>query len=126
MKGFKFVLEYKSKSAKNKATRRNLGYHGNVVAIPVRTVDGFQVVETVRVAEQGRLPLNIDGELYLRTAYYPTYQVCVITRSNGEIKEITVDPEYLEERCKRISETQAKTLDPELFQYLTSKSPLMT
>lgn len=126
MKGFKFVLEYKSKSAKNKATRRNLGYHGDVVAVPIVPFGRGYRAETVKVAEQGRLPLNVDGEIYEYTATYPTYQVCAITRSNGEIKEITVDPEYLEERCKRISETQAKTLDPELFQYLTSKSPSTT
>lgn len=126
MKGFKFVLEYKSKSAKNKATRRNPGIHGDVVAVPIVPFGRGYRVETVKVAEQARLPISVDGELYLHDTFHSTYQVCVITRSNGEIKEIAVDPEHLEEKCKRISEPMARKLDPELFQYLTSKSQSTT
>lgn len=95
MKGFKFFLEYENTKEKNKGTRKNPGNHtGNVVAI----IDG-----TLKVWHDGASYDGFGGVYYTR---------------NSPVASTSVAPGYLRERCKRISESQAREIHPELFKFL--------
>ena len=95
MKGFKFFLEYENKTEKNKGTRKNPGNHtGNVVAI----IDG-----TLKVWQDGASYDGFGGVYYTR---------------NSPVGSTSIAPGYLQEKCKRISESQAREIHPELFKFL--------
>jgi len=95
MKGFKFFLEYENKTEKNKGTRKNPGNHsGNVVAV---------LDDTLRATKDG--------------AHYDGIGAVFYTRNSG-VGSTGVATKYLREKCKRISETQAREIHPNLFDVL--------
>jgi len=94
MKGYKFFLEYPNAKAKRAATRAALGNHaGNVIATfgdPYPTANGAQIEALSAVFSGDNSPVAVGA----------------------------VALEYLSERCKRISEGQARAIHPELFNRL--------
>ncbi len=95
MKDVRFYLEYESKAKKRKGTRKELGDHaGNVVAI--FPDDGF-----------------FSGNDYLIGAVSATFY-----QENSDVSSGSVSRGYLDEKCKRISEAQAREIHPKLFAYL--------
>jgi hypothetical protein len=95
MNGIKFFLEYENKTEKNKGTRKNPGNHsGNVVAV---------LDDTLRI--------NKDG------AHYDAIGAVFFTRNSG-VGSTSVHNDYLREKCKRISEKQAREIHPSLFSFL--------
>jgi hypothetical protein len=94
MKGYKFYLEYPDSKSKRKATRKNLGKHsGNCVA----TWNSWFLSET---------DWNVDAITSIQD--YSNCPVCCTSVSFC----------YLREKCKRISEQQAREIHPKLFNYL--------
>lgn len=95
MKGYIFYLEFPTAQAKRKATLKNLtGHSGNCIAV---TSD-----KTERYAQW-----RVNG-------CYPAY-VGVYDRVNSACSSEYVHPDYLAERCKKISEAQAREIHPNLF-----------
>jgi hypothetical protein len=95
MKGIRFYLEYPSKQAKQRATRKSLGNHlGTVIAVETKT---FWWV----------------GKEYFMQAYGG-----VFNQPNSYVCGTCTTWEYLYDRCKRISEQQAKEIHPKLIDYL--------
>ena len=94
MNGYKFYLEYPNAKEKRKATRRDPGNHnGNVIATwgnPYPTANGPQVEA-------------------MSAVFYS---------NNSGVAVGAVALDYLSERCKRISETQARDIHPALFERL--------
>ena len=96
MKDFTFYLEYPNKTEKNKATRKNPGNHsGNCIA----------VYETTKL------------EQYKINRCYECASA-VMDTPNSQINWGAVSPEYLAERCKKISEKQAREIHSNLLNYL--------
>ena len=92
MIGYKFYLEYPSTKDKNKGTRKELGNHcSSVVAI---------MYNQYRIVNDG---IMYDGIVGLTVAINP------YVASSG------VHSGYLKERCKLISEKQARLIHPNLF-----------
>ncbi len=99
MKGVRFYLEYPNSLEKRKATRHNLGNHeGNVIAV-------------------------LDNGNYISSGGDPTADAlaAVFYRKNSPIAGTGVSLEYLQERCKRISEATAREIHPQLFIRLDQK-----
>ena len=95
MKGYIFYLEFPTAKAKRKATRKNLtGHSGNCIAV---TSDRAEQIEQWRV---NRCHPAISA-------------VQEIENSPCCFGSVNVD--YLAERCKRISEAQARDIHPNLF-----------
>jgi hypothetical protein len=95
MKGFIFYVEFPTATAKRKATRKNLtGHIGNCIAV---TSDKKEQLEQWRV-----------------NRCYPAV-INVFNHSNSECCYDYVHVDYLAERCKRISEVQAREIHPNLF-----------
>lgn len=95
MNGVKFFLEYENKSEKNKGTRKNPGNHsGNVVAV---------LDDTLKRWNDGYSYDGFGGIYYTR---------------NSPVASTSVSPDYLREKCKRISEKQAREIHPNLFGFL--------
>lgn len=95
MKGFKFYLEYETSTEKHKATRKALGNHnGNVIAV----MDGSGFFGSMGYCYE-----CLGSVLYCR---------------NSPVATTSVTPDYLSDRCKRISEAQAREIHPELFKRL--------
>jgi hypothetical protein len=101
MKGVRFYAEYPSAKEKRNATRKELGNHsGNVVALFYDFISWYN---------------RGDG--------ISTFSGCdalagVFDEPNSPVATTTVGFEYLRERCKRISEEQAREIHPELFNRL--------
>jgi hypothetical protein len=96
MKDFKFYLEYPDNKSKRKATRKNLGNHsGNCLAV-------FNDVRAHILPDYK----NIEA---IGAVFYTRNSDCCFT---------SVGFDYISERCKRISEQQAKKIHPKLFDYL--------
>jgi hypothetical protein len=96
MKNFQFFLEYESNKNKRKGTRKQLGNHtGNCIAIFLPT----------------------KSEQYSINKCYEAASAVFYVR-NSDLNWGCVSPEYLIDRCKRISEKQAKEIHPKLFEYL--------
>ena len=95
MKGYIFYLEFPTAKAKRKATRKNLVWHsGNCIAV---ASDRAEQVEQWRVNK-----------------CYPAF-TAVQDIPNNQCCFNQVSPDYLSERCKRISEAQAREIHPNLF-----------
>ena len=95
MKGYIFYLEFPTAQAKRKATRKNLtGHSGNCIAV------------TSNKAEQ--------KEQWRVNKCYPAL-TAVQDIPNNQCCFNPVSPDYLAERCKRISEAQARDIHPNLF-----------
>ena len=95
MKGYIFYLEFPTAQAKRKATRKNLtGHGGNCIAV---TSDKAEQVEQWRV--------NKCFPSFTAVQDIPNNPCC--------FNPVNVD--YLKERCKRISEAQAREIHPNLF-----------
>jgi hypothetical protein len=98
MKDYRFYLEYKDAKEKRKGTRKNLGNHsGNCIAIPL---------------ENGR-PYYYGNKFEFMDAFGG-----VLDYPNSDVCNTGCYCEYLRERCKRISEAQARQIHPKLFNYL--------
>jgi len=95
MKGYTFYLEYPSQAEKRKATRKHPGNHsGNVIATFGTWFTGGSsgaMIECVSAVYE-----------------WPNSAVC----------SSSVSISYIRERCKRISEAQAREIHPRLFDYL--------
>lgn len=100
MKGYHFFVEFPDKKSKNKATRRNLvGHEGNVIAVILKD--------------------NGYPESYISQGQIIHEAICsVLSSPNSPVTYACVGWEYLRERCKRISEKQAREIHSELFRYL--------
>jgi len=95
MKGYIFYLEFPTAQAKRKATRKNLvGHSGNCIAV---TSDN-----------------NERWEQYKMNRGYPAI-AAVQEIPNSPCCFDSVNSNYLKERCKRISEAQAREIHPNLF-----------
>ena len=95
MKGITFYLEFENNSNKRKATRKNLINHsGNCLAV-------FNGREHI-------LPDYKSIEA-IGAVFYTKNSPCCFTSASFD---------YLQERCKKISEKQTKEIHPELFNYL--------
>jgi hypothetical protein len=95
MKGFQFFLEYPTSKDKRQGTRKVLGNHsGNVLAIDP---------DTLRITNDGAVYDAIAAVFYVR---------------NSAVGSTSASSEYLREKCKRISESTARIVHPELFTWL--------
>ena len=96
MKGLKFYLEYPNNKNKREGTRKKLGNHsGNVIAV---------IDNTYHVGGTGKINADAIGAVFFH--------------SNSAVVSTGVSDEYLREKCKRISEEQARKIHPKLFNYL--------
>ena len=92
MKGIRFYLEYPSAAEKRKATRQALGNHtGTVIA-------AFEGTEMV-----GRNGPQVDA------------LAAIQDHPNAQVAGSAVSMEFIREKCKRISEGQAREIHPALF-----------
>ena len=89
MKGYRFYLEYQDAKAKREGRDS-----GNVIAL--------------FLDKHNRAIVNRSVHCYEGYA-------SVMDRPNSEVNVTTIDPEYLREKCKRISEANAKQIHPKLF-----------
>ena len=97
MKGYYFYLEYPTNKDKRAGTRKNPGNHsGTVLAVYTDPEYSWS---------NGK---DITTECIGVVQDIPNSDVCTSACSWG----------YLRENCKRISEAQARTIHPKLFQYL--------
>ena len=95
MKGYIFYLEFPTAKAKRKATRKNLtGHSGNCIAVTSDKAE--QIVQ------------------YRKNRCYPGVSAVQDIPNNPCCFNL-VSPYYLAERCKRISEAQAREIHPNLF-----------
>jgi len=96
MKGIRFFLEYPTLKDKRNGTVKKPGNHeGNVLAL---------IIDTARVDNNKKIVHDAIGGLM----FVPDSPVC----STG------VCNEYLNKKCKRIPESLAREIHPELFKYL--------
>jgi hypothetical protein len=94
MKGYRFYLEYSDSKAKRRSGKGASGEHkGTVIAVDP---DGFW-----------------GGHAYIHEAVG-----AVLDYPNSPVATTGCVPEYLREQCKRISETEARRIHPELFRFL--------
>ena len=99
MNGYRFYLEYPSKTEKRKATRKNPGDHlGTAVAV----ILGKYHIEC-RDDSDGVVVSDAIGGVMA----YP----------NSPVGSTSVSQKYLRQ-CKRISESMAREIHPNLFAYL--------
>ena len=96
MKGFRFFLEYPTSQDKNKATRKELGNHKGT-CIAVNTYDECFV-------SSGQWCYDAIGAVQ----DIPNSPCCSTAASWI----------YLNSKCKRISEKEARRIHPALFEYL--------
>jgi len=95
MNGVRFYLEYPNSAEKRKATRKRLGNHsGNVIA----------------VLDNG---IYFSGKQAVKDGIAAVYDW-----PNSPPASTAVSLEFLQERCKRISEATAREIHPELFKWL--------
>jgi len=95
MKDVRFYLEYPNKQENHKATRKNLGNHGgNVIAV-------FYQNDFIKEKDM----------------YYDCLMGLLFKR-NSPVVGSSVPQSYLSEKCKRISEQQAREIHPALFERL--------
>ena len=95
MKGYKFYLEYPNNREKRNSTRKALGNHcGTIVGVLDDT------------AQSSTIGVMYDAISAVQNI--PNSGTCYGTTSQG----------YLAEKCKRISEVQAREIHPVLFQRL--------
>ena len=94
MKDFRFYLEYPSLKDKRKGTRKSLGNHlGTCVAVS----KSFYI-------QNGEIYNECGGGIFEKPDSVCTWTAC----TDG----------YLRDKCKRISEKQAREIHPNLFKYL--------
>lgn len=97
MKNYKFYLEYPDAKRKRNATRSNLGNHsGNCIAI-IKGTKRFSL-----------FPNDLDNDAIAAVQDYKNCPCAFTVVSDG----------YLHEKCKLISEKQARTIHEKLFDYL--------
>ena len=96
MNGYRFYLEFDSKAAKRKSGRENTGHTGNCLAL----------------AADREFTYIMNGGIFTEglTAVYFS--------PNSPVNWSSVHWDYLREKCKRISESKAREIHPELFQRL--------
>jgi len=98
MKGFIFYLEYPTNKDKRAGTRKNPGNHsGNVLAI---------------ILNEEKRPYWIAGTMQQECI------AAIFSHANSDVCKTSCHVRYLRKNCKRISEAQARTIHPKLFQYL--------
>ena len=101
MKNYRFYLEYNSNTQKRKATRKNLGEHtGNCIAVPL---------------DDNKRPYYINARDLSVECYG-----AVFFQENSDVCGTSASSDYLREKCKRISEKQAREIHTKLFEYLES------
>jgi hypothetical protein len=101
MKGVRFYLEYPNKKEKRNATRKELGNHsGNVIAV---------LVDNVIVHPDGNGVHWLSGYDAMAGLF---------DKPNSPVASSVVGLDYLDERCKWISEEKAREIHPELFKRL--------
>lgn len=92
MDGVRFYLEYENKTEKHKGTRKKPGKHtGNVLAL---------YHENGHMTREG-WTCEGTGAIF----YHP----------NSAVGSCGVGIDYLRDKCKRISEAQARDIHPQLF-----------
>lgn len=92
MKGFRFYIEYPSKTEKRKATTKKLGNHsGNCIAVFIGQY----------------IPQSTCIEAVASLYEYP----------NSPVITTSVDVNYLREKCKRVPVSVIKNIHPVLFGY---------
>jgi hypothetical protein len=97
MKDYHFYLEYPTNKDKRQGTRKSLGNHcGTVLAVDTNPFHSWVTDKEIIYESVG----SIYG--------LPDSYVCSSACSWG----------YLREKCKRISEDQARQIHPKLFNYL--------
>lgn len=100
MEGFRFYLEYPDGKSKRAATRKDISNHtGNCVAL-------WEGKEHIWTTSSG----DIQQEAFVAVHETPDSPCCFGAVSWG----------YLREKCKRISEIQARAIHPNLFYRLES------
>ena len=102
MLGYRFYLEYpnKQEKAKGRAKLGQLGNHcGTVVCVPLDDNDR---------------PLWHVGSMAMDA--YAAVCLC----PNSPVCSTSVGWEYLQDRCKRVSEKIAREVHPAMFEYLES------
>lgn len=98
MKGIRFYLEYRNPEDKRKATRRKLGNHeGTVIAL---FLDTWQ-------------PNGVDNTADCMAGIYK--------HPDSPVVGTSVSEGYLRDRCKHISEAQAREIHPALFERLDNE-----
>ena len=103
MKGINFYLEYSNKRDKRKGTRKDPGNHrGTVVAVATKHERGHWT--NFPDFYLGNEKADAIGALF--------------NEPNSVVCSCSVCPEYLDEKCKRISEALAREIHPQLFEYL--------
>ena len=105
MKGVNFYLEYSSKKENRKGTRKNPGNHrGTVVAVMTKK-------------DRDKWS-NFPDWHYTGQGHTADAMGAVFDEPNSPVCSTGVCPEYLDKRCKRISEKMAREIHPALFTYL--------
>lgn len=106
MKGLKFYLEYESKAKKRKGTRKEPGDHaGNVVAVTVKD-DG--------PGHGHSFPdWRFSGDDIVADSFG-----AIFDQPNSDVASTSISRGYMLEKCKHISEAQAREIHPRLFAYL--------
>ena len=107
MKGYRFYLEYPSKTEKNKATVKKPGNHTSTVV-------------AVYLEPYGRGWTQVGHIAYSNGEAHWMYDcACAIFDTpNSSVASSSVQDEYLAENCKRIPERLAREIHPRLFVYL--------
>jgi len=96
MKDFRFYLEYPNKKEKRKATRKMLGNHtGNCLAVFTNVKEHL-------------LP-DLKSIETIAAVYFHANSDCCLSSASFD---------YIQKKCKRISEQQAREIHPKLFSYL--------
>lgn len=98
MKGYKFYLEFPSAKVKRKSGKANTGHSGTVIALA--TDPEFTYIRNGGIVTEGL--------------------AAVFLNPNSPVNWGSVSWDYLREKCKRISEAEAREIHPNLFKRLDS------
>ena len=112
MKGYRFFIEFSTKTAKNKATVKSLTESYN--ADPHVEVEGCKgTIVAVVLKDDGAEESYISqGNIIFEAV------VGVSDRPNSPVCYASVGWDYLREVCKRVPERLARRVHHELFRYL--------
>lgn len=106
MLGINFYLEYPNKTEKHKGTRKEPGNHrGTVIAVMTKH-------------ERGHWSNFPDWHNYSSRGPSADAIGALFDEPDSPVCSTGVCPEYLDEKCKRISEKMAREIHPQLFERL--------